>query len=158
MMHLIQTNTKGIHPGLFLAHELNKRHLLKGPFSKSINEYPQTIGSITKGKRSMNTRLALKIENALGLEEGTLMTMQVFYDIRELKKKQDKAHPEIKKFRPVLFWDTNMDRIDWVRQKTAIISRVFERGNEAEKEEITRFYGKEIVDQILEKNAGKSLL
>jgi len=36
-----------------------------------------------------------------------------------------------------------MDKIDWVAQKPAIIKRVLERGNDLEKEEIARFYGKE---------------
>ena len=36
----------------------------------------------------MNTPLALKIENALGLEEGYFMILQVFYDIEEEKKRQ----------------------------------------------------------------------
>lgn len=56
---------KGIHPGLFLERELKKRHLAKGKFAISLDEYPQTLVAITKGKRSMNVNLALKIENAL---------------------------------------------------------------------------------------------
>ena len=66
---------KGIHPGIFLEHELKKRKLAKSRFALSVNEYPQTLVSITKGKRSMNTPLALKIENALGLDEGYLMVL-----------------------------------------------------------------------------------
>lgn len=55
-------NTKGIHPGFILERELKVRHLHKGPFAISLQEYPQTISAITKGKRKMNTSLALKIE------------------------------------------------------------------------------------------------
>lgn len=42
---------KGIHPGLILERELKQRHLHKGPFVIFLNEYPQTLVSITKGKR-----------------------------------------------------------------------------------------------------------
>jgi plasmid maintenance system antidote protein VapI len=140
---------KGIHPGIILERELKQRHLRKGPFAISLKEYPQTLVSITKGKRRMNINLALKIEKALGIEEGFFMTLQVFYDIKELKNKQPKLHPNLTKLRRVLFWDTKMESIDWEKQKNAIIKRVFERGNEIEKREMIRFYGQESVNNVL---------
>lgn len=143
---------KGIHPGLILERELKQRHLHKGPFAISLNEYPQTIVSITKGKRRMNTNLALKIEKTLGIDEGYFMTLQVFYDIKELKRKQHKLHPDFTKLRHILFWDTKMENIDWEGQKNAIIKRVYERGDEIEKNEIIRFYGIENVNKILKMN------
>jgi plasmid maintenance system antidote protein VapI len=145
---------KGIHPGLILERELKQRHLSKGPFALSLQEYPQTLVSITKGKRRMNTNLALKIENALEIEEGYFMTLQLFYDIKEIKRGQYRLHPDFTKLRRVLFWDTKMENIDWEKQKKAVIKRVFERGDEIEKEEIVRFYGQEKVNNIL-KTDGK---
>ena len=82
---------KGIHPGLVLNRELDKRHLRKGAFALSLQEYPQTLTAITKGKRGMNTALSLKIEKALGLEEGYFMILQVYYEIEE--EKRDSAVP-----------------------------------------------------------------
>lgn len=143
------TILKGIHPGFVLERELEKRHLRKGVFALSLQEYPQTLTAITKGKRGMNTALALKIEKALGLEEGYFMILQVYYDIEEEKKKQNKSLSNLPQLRPVLFWDTKMSSIDWEKQKRAIIKRVFERGNELEKNEIIRFYGAKTVDAIL---------
>ena len=140
---------KGIHPGLILERELKQRHLSKGPFALSLEEYPQTLVSITKGKRRMNTNLALKIENALEIEEGYFMTLQLYYDIKEIKRKQYRLHPDFTKLRRVLFWDTKMENIDWEKQKNAVIKRVFERGDEIEKKEIVRFYGRENVNDIL---------
>lgn len=140
---------KGIHPGFVLERELEKRHLRKGVFALSLQEYPQTLTAITKGKRGMNTSLALKIEKALGLEEGYFMILQVYYDIEEEKKKQNKSRTDLPQLRPVLFWDTKINDLDWEKQKKAIIKRVFERGNEMEKNEIIRFYGAKTVDAIL---------
>src|SRR5689334_18200661 len=131
---------KGIHPGLYLERKIREQHLRKGNLALAINEYPQTLTTITKGKRDMNTLLALKLEKALGLEEGTLMILQVYYDIEQIKKKQKTDTPDLRKFRKALFWDTRMESIDWHRQYRAVIRRVFERGNEREKNEITRFY------------------
>jgi plasmid maintenance system antidote protein VapI len=141
---------KGLHPGIVLERELKKRGLAKGPFALSINEFPQTISAITKGKRGMNTPLALRIEKALDIEEGYFMTLQIFYEIKEEKQKQEKPFkPRLKVLRPALFWDTQLDKIDWKRQKRAVIERVWERGNEEEKAEIIRFYGAQEVDNIL---------
>lgn len=140
---------KGIHPGLVLERKLKENNLKKGPFALSINEYPQTLTAITKGKRDMNLPLAIKIEEALGLEEGYFMLLQVYHDIKQEKLKRDNLKPDLAKFRKVLFWDTNINMVDWQRQSKAVIRRVFERGNEEEKAEIIRFYGREKVDKTL---------
>jgi plasmid maintenance system antidote protein VapI len=145
---------KGIHPGIILERELKQRKLAKGRFALSLQEYPQTLVSITKAKRKMNIGLALKIEQALNMEEGYFMILQLYYDIEEEKRKQNTEQPDLLKLRPVLFWDTKMEKIDWKKQKKAVIKRVFERGNEIEKKEITRFYGKEIVNEIISSNGG----
>jgi plasmid maintenance system antidote protein VapI len=140
MFETIQ-HIKGIHPGFFLAYELKKREIAKSRFAISINEYPQTLVSITKGKRRMNAELALKIEENLHLEEGFLMILQVYHDIEKIKSQNTTAEkPDLSKFRPALFWDTTFDKIDWGKHKKAVIERVNERGNEEEKAEIRRFY------------------
>lgn len=144
---------KGVHPGVVLERELKKRHLSKSAFALSVNEYPQTLSAVLKGKRSMNTSLALRIEDALGIEEGFFMLLQVYYDIGQEKAKLSKDHhPDLKKFRRALFWDTSLEKIDWKRQRKAIINRVFERGNFTEKKELIRFYGRDAIDGLLKKN------
>lgn len=140
---------KGLHPGFFLEHELRKRNLSKRQFAIALSEHPQTIGAITKGSRDMNTALSLRIEKALNLEEGFLMILQSFYDIKKEKEKlADKRIPNLELIRPVLFWDTSINKIDWELHREYIIERIFERGNQQEKEEIERFYGKQVVDDI----------
>jgi plasmid maintenance system antidote protein VapI len=144
---------KGIHPGFVLEKKLAERKLAKGRFALSINEFPQTISAITKGKRSINTPLALKIEEKLGLEEGYFMTLQVFYEIKEEKRKRNlNYHPDLSKFSKVLFWDTTIDKIDWEQHKKWIIQRVFERGSAQERDEITRFYGAAAIHDALKKD------
>jgi addiction module HigA family antidote len=144
---------KGIHPGIFLEKELKKRNIRKGRFAMSIGEYPQTLGAITNGKRGMNLALALKIEHALNIDEGFFMILQTFYEIKELKEQENAdKHPDLSKFRKSIFWDTRFENINWISQKGAIIQRIFERGNNVEREEIIRFYGKEEVEKILQKS------
>ena len=78
------------------------------------------------------------------------MTLQVFYDIKVHKLIQSQSHRDLPKLRKVLFWDTRMESIDWEKQFKSVIRRVFERGNENEKSEVTRFYGPDKINIVLE--------
>jgi plasmid maintenance system antidote protein VapI len=141
---------KGIHPGLILERKLREKKLKKSRFAITIKEYPQTLTAITKGKRSMNPVLAFKIEQALGLEEGYLMVLQAFYDMKEEKLRQHSSNgsPDLSKLRPGLFWDTDINGIDWLGQRRAVIERIIERGTDEEKTEIKRFYGDRAFNKI----------
>lgn len=146
---------KGIHPGAIIDRELKKRNLSQRSFATSLPEHPQSFNAIIKGKRKLNTALALKIERALGLEEGALSMLQLFYDINEEKRKETSGyHPDLSILRKALFWDTDILSIDWKKYDKAVIRRVFERGDSSEKEEIIRFYGADKVKDVV----GKELL
>jgi plasmid maintenance system antidote protein VapI len=148
-MDNIAEKYRGIHPGAVIDRELKKRKLAQRPFALSILEHPQSLNAITKGKRGMNTALALKIEKALDLEEGTLMILQVYYDIKIEKQKHSiSAHPDFSIIRRPLFWDTDMDQIDWEKHYKYVIRRIFERGNDEEKMEILRFYGEKRINEV----------
>ena len=65
---------------------------------------------------------------------------------------QEKAklyHPNLECYRRALFWDTDMDKLDWDNNRLWIIRRAFEYGNEEEILETIRFYGKDQVRSIL---------
>ena len=141
---------KGIHPGAIIDRELKKRNLSQRSFALSLPEHPQSFNAMIKGKRKLNTALALRIEHALGLEEGALLMLQMFYDIKEEKRKVALAnHPDFSILRKILFWDTDIHSIDWDRYYKAVTERVFERGDASEKEEIIRFYGFEKVKTVM---------
>ncbi|HMI01037.1 MAG TPA: helix-turn-helix domain-containing protein [Pedobacter sp.] len=140
---------KGIHPGAVFERELNKRKLSQRPFALSIGEHPQSLNAIIKRKRGMSTPLALKIEKALDIEEGTFMILQVYHDIRKEKQKQNAlVHPDFSIINKVLFWDTDINKIDWEQHYKYVIKRVFQRGDDEEKREIFRFYGKERIKEV----------
>jgi antitoxin HigA-1 len=138
---------KGVHPGKYVARELKKRELNQRQFAISINEHPQTLNAIINGKRSMNLELSLKIEKKLGFDEGFLMILQVYFDIKQSNLDLN-YKPDLTKLREGIFWDTTFEKIDWKLMKRAVITRIFAYGNEIEKEEITRFYGKNNVEKI----------
>ena len=131
---------KGLHPGHYLENELKKRKISKKEFAESVHEHLQTIVSITKAKRKFTPALSLKTEDFLHLEEGFILTLQAFYEIKKAKAQVDTNKPDLTKIRPILFWDTDIDKIQWHKEKESVIKRVSERGNEQEKEEIRKFY------------------
>ena len=140
---------KGIHPGFILDRELKKRAIKPSPFALSLGTHRQIISAIIHGKRGLSTQLALNIDNALGFEEGTFALLQTYYDIEQVKNQIDTAKPNLKNIRKVLFWDTDIDKINWQKQYKAVIRRVFERGNKLEQEEIKRFYGAKKIEEVL---------
>ena len=141
---------KGIHPGLILERELNKRTIKPSPFALSVDTHRQIFNAILKGKRGIPIPLSLKVDKALGLEEGTFALLQTFYDIQKAKENEmSKIYPDLSIVRKILFWDTDIHKIDWVKQYKAVIQRVFERGNDEEKKEIKRFYGLAKIQEAL---------
>lgn len=142
---------RGIHPGLVIERELKKRAIRQRPFALSLDEHPQSFNAITKGRRGISTSLALKIERELGLDEGTLVLLQAYYDIEKAKEKEMLEEPNFSILNRALFWDTDLSQINWKRKYKAVIQRVFERGNESDQKEITRFYGAAKVNEVLKK-------
>ena len=134
---------KGIHPRIMLERLLAKKGISQRSLSLSIAEHFQTFNTITRGRRNLYTALALKIEEKLGLEEGTLAILQTYFDIIEEKQKKVDNTPNLALIRISLFWDTDITMIDWNKQYKAVIRRIFERGSEIEKQELIRFYGEE---------------
>lgn len=67
---------------------------------------------------------------------------------KKLRQHSGSGTPDLSKLRPGLFWDTDINQVDWIGQKRAVIERVIERGNEVEKSEIKRFYGDKAFNKI----------
>ncbi len=133
---------RGIHPGAVIDRELKKRKLAQRSFALALPEHPQTFNALLKGKRNLTTALALKIEKALGMDEGSLLILQCYHDIEKEKKKLAQMRkPDLSLIRHILFWDTDINGINWEKQSRPVIKRIFDRGNMTEKREITRFYG-----------------
>lgn len=132
---------KGIHPGKYIERELKKNNSTQRALTKEINIPFQTINAIIAGRRNLTTEQALKIDSALGYEEGFFAILQTHYDIKQYKEKELASlyigKPNIRR---ILFWDTDFDKINWGKYKDAVISRVLERGSQEEIEEITRYY------------------
>jgi antitoxin HigA-1 len=145
---------KGLPPGIILDRELKKRRLKKKHFAYAINEFPQTLGAVILGKRRINPLLSIKFGRYLGIDESYFMLLQTYYDLVQEKKKQTKgSHPDLSIIRPVVFWDTDPDKIDWEKYKVSVIHRIFERGNEQEILEIIRFYSEDTIKSVMKESS-----
>ena len=143
---------KGVYPGAVLSRELKKRGLESKQFALSMGEYPQTINAIRKGRRGINPSLSIKLGEKLGVDADYFMVLQACYEVAKKKQEnilKNQAKPNMAIISKILFWDTDIDKIDWQRQKRSVILRVFERGTEPEIEEIISFYGEKSVKEIL---------
>lgn len=124
-----------------------------------VNEYTQTISAIINERRGINPALSIKLGQQLGTKEDYFMLLQASYEVqKEINKStENSSTPNLSNIRKVLFWDTNFDQIDWNRNKSAIIRRVFERGNDNEIEEIISFYGRPTVRRVIRSSKNEFL-
>lgn len=135
-------NIKGMHPGALIKHELIKMKISQRQFAAKIGEHWQILNAVINQKRGISLTTALKIEREFGYDEGFLLIMQVYYDIEKDKQKDiGKSLSGIPDVRRILFWDTDFDKIDWAASRESVITRILERGSDAEKAEIARYYG-----------------
>ena len=135
-------NIKGMHPGALIKHELIKMKMSQRQFAAKIGEHWQILNAVINQKRGISLTTALKIEREFGYDEGFLLIMQVYYDIEKDKQKDiGRSLSGIPDVRRILFWDTDFDKIDWAASRESVITRILERGSDAEKAEIARYYG-----------------
>lgn len=128
---------------------MDKQGIRNVELASTLNEHAQTIGAIIKGKRRVNAQLSIKLGKQFNTTPEYFILLQACYDIKNYQSANPQKTPDLSKLRRILFWDTNMESIDWVKYKDSVIKRVFQRGNEKEKQEIIRFYGAQTVKDIL---------
>ncbi len=69
------------HPGEIVEIELEARDIKKSSFALDIRMYPSHFSDIIKGRRSITTPIALKLEKALGIDAAFWLRMQMDYDL-----------------------------------------------------------------------------
>lgn len=138
---------KGIHPGTLLRWELDNQNMKGSELADTIGEHKQTISAILNNRRDINPGLSIKLSKVFKTDEDYFMLLQASYDVKVLAESEIKETPNINNIRKVLFWDTDFDKIDWNKNKRAVIKRVLERGNKTEIEEIISFYGRRTISK-----------
>ena len=86
------TPTHLFHPGIVLGEEIDYRGLTRRKAAEELQISPTVLSEIISGKRNITTAIAIKIENAFGIDALFFLNMQVRFDYFSLKKKlQDAA-------------------------------------------------------------------
>ena len=133
---------KGIHPGVILKREINNKGLKNKELAALVDEHAQTISAILKEKRRIKPNLSIKLGMNFGVDGDYFMVLQASYDVKKaISKTLSQETPNLEIIRKILFWDTDFNKIDWIKNRRAIIKRIFERGNDKEIMELIRFYG-----------------
>lgn len=142
---------QSVPAGRILEAILKNKHLTQKEVADMSNEYPQRIYEFIKGTRKFTIKASLSIEKTLGIDiEGFFVKLQTNHEIYCYKtNKELLIHPDLSKFSKALFWDTQLEKINWIRNKEWVIKRTFEYGNEQEIKEVIKFYGEEDVKSIL---------
>ena len=137
--------------GAILKEIVKKKRFSQKEIAKRSSVYPQRINDLIKGKRKFTPELSFRLEKALDISTlGYFYKIQTNHDIYKYQDEQErKITPDLSKLNKALFWDTVIEKINWIRSANYVIQRAFEYGNETEIAEIIRFYGREKVTEAL---------
>ena len=73
------------HPGELIKDELEFRNITQAKLAESISVSPSLINEIIKGKRGVNTEMALLLEAALNIPADLLLKLQSEYNMQVAK-------------------------------------------------------------------------
>lgn len=73
------------HPGELLKDELESRNITQARFAAQIGVKPSLLNEIIKGKRGVNTEMALILEAALGIPAEMWLGLQSDYNMQVAK-------------------------------------------------------------------------
>lgn len=73
------------HPGELLIEELESRNISQAKFADQIGVKPSLLNEIIKGKRSINTEMALLLEAALDIPANLWLNLQNDYNMQVAK-------------------------------------------------------------------------
>lgn len=73
------------HPGELIKDELEANHLTQAKLAENIGVRPSLLNEIIKGKRAINTEMALLIEAALNIPADMLLNLQSDYNMQVAK-------------------------------------------------------------------------
>lgn len=140
---------KGVHPGAILRRELKIRSVKASELASSIDEHKQTISAVLNKRRDINPKLSIKLSKYFNVDEDYFMLLQASYDVKTVSNSEEKNSPNLNNIRNVIFWDTSIDKVNWDKNRKAVIKRILERGNAIEINEIISFYGRETILNVI---------
>ena len=74
------------HPGELIMDEIEANHISQAKLAENIGVKPSLLNEIIKGKRGVNTEMALLIEAALDIPADLLLNLQRDYNMQMVKR------------------------------------------------------------------------
>ncbi len=127
-------NMPDVPAGKILETVLKKKGMTQSELASQSGEYATRISEYINGKRKFTAKSSYILENVLGIHiNGFFFLIQANHEVYCYRmQKEREIHPDLSKLSKALFWDTRMDKINWISNKAWVIRRVFEYGNEQE--------------------------
>lgn len=111
---------------------------------------PQRICDFVNNRRRISALVSLQLEKALDIDhQGYFLYIQSNNDIYKAARQLQHPVPDLSKIKKYIFWDSDIEKINWEADRRKVVQRIFEYGDQDAIEEIKRFYGKETVVSIL---------
>lgn len=144
-------NIETIPVGDILKRILLKLDLPQRQLAVKANELPQRINDVIAGRRRITIEQSLKLEKALNISiDGFFYKIQANHDIYLATLNDRLANrPDIKQFRKSLFWDIDINKLNWTENRRWVVQRIFEYGNDREIKAVINFYGASQVFETL---------
>ncbi len=141
---------------LIIKKDLRKRKLSQKDLARIIGVSEDELNHALNGKSCFSKQQAASIDRFFGYEESFTIRLQMIatskkskVDSKKLNSKIDSVNTsednpsldyEIPMVRSCVFWDIDMQSLDWIRHQKFIERRIAQYGNQEEKIAIARFY------------------
>lgn len=78
-------NIEVFHPGEFLLEEIQERGILKRDVAQKLEIMPHHLSAIFAGKRNISPKLAVKLEELLGVSAEYWIGLQSAWELQEAR-------------------------------------------------------------------------
>ncbi len=75
-----------IHPGEYLAEEIDERGLTQKALSEAMGRPPQVVNEIIRGRKAITAETAIQLERALGTSARFWLNLQSMYDLTRARE------------------------------------------------------------------------
>lgn len=82
-----------IHPGEFIADEIEARGLSQRELARRMGRPYQSLNLIIRGRKGLTAETALDLERALGVSAQTWLNLQTAYDLTVARRRLSPATP-----------------------------------------------------------------
>ena len=143
-------NMPSVPAGAILDRIVRQERRTKSDVGSAAQLIPQRLNDLIMGHRRFTPQNSIALENALGIEfAGFFYLLQANHDIyMEKQMAAKRTTPNLQILTKTTFWDVDLAKIDWLKNKKWAIIRALEYGTTEEIREIDRFYGHNAVVEI----------